>query len=98
MPIGIPGCPEFARCTASIASARIALASSTRASIQVFLARGGRKSANYIWRGPAPNGDLGLAVAVPAGETDAELLELPIEVRALEPDGLRHARDRESTR
>src|SRR4051812_10088930 len=30
MPIGMPGCPEFAFCTASIARARIALASSVR--------------------------------------------------------------------
>ena len=33
MPMGMPGCPEFAACTASIASARMALASNVVSAI-----------------------------------------------------------------
>jgi hypothetical protein len=33
IPIGMPGCPEFARCTASMLSARMALATSRRLGI-----------------------------------------------------------------
>src|SRR5207344_1700593 len=41
MPIGMPGWPEFACCTASIASARMALASSTRSVIGFSWRTGG---------------------------------------------------------
>jgi hypothetical protein len=40
MPIGIPGCPELAFCTASIASARIALAIRFGEEIEVMIAKG----------------------------------------------------------
>src|SRR6266404_4619422 len=41
IPIGIPGCPEFARCTASMDRARMALASSRR----VVISSGGASAA-----------------------------------------------------
>ena len=42
MPIGIPGWPEFAACTASMASARIALASKTESAVAAWREAGAR--------------------------------------------------------
>ena len=42
MPIGMPGCPELAFCTASIARARIALASCRRRDVCIRKAIQGR--------------------------------------------------------
>jgi len=42
MPIGIPGWPEFAACTASMASARIALASKTESVVAAWREAGAR--------------------------------------------------------
>src|SRR5580704_3758372 len=50
MPMGIPGWPELARCTASMDSARMALASSRRVVIAVLYI-GGLKAAAAVFKG-----------------------------------------------
>src|SRR4029079_2456190 len=106
MPIGMPGCPEFACCTASIASARIALASSARAFIRSLPSGRGTKSAPIITgaAAQAPQRDRPLsgsglrdrsrrllAVLALAHELDAKLLQLAVEMSTLEADALRDA-------
>src|SRR5688572_2290144 len=89
MPIGMPGWPEFAFCTASMASARIALASSTREFIRIPSRGGTAKSGNYNAGSGPPRSSL-LVFAV---EPDAELLQLAIKMRAFETDRLGDAAD-----
>src|SRR5205807_2919408 len=49
MPIGMPGCPALARCTASMDRARMALASSRRVVMRLFRAARGahRRGAHF---------------------------------------------------
>src|SRR5712664_1365349 len=93
MPIGIPGWPELAFCTASIASARIALARSFLVAMTPL--REHKKSrqtgiddAGILARIVRRNAGLLLGAA---RQLDAELLELAIEVGALQADPVGNA-------
>ena len=115
MPIGMPGWPEFAFCTASMASARSALASSCLVAIDSFVAdengaiaterqtrtsqavlrsirarhyMGNPRAARRCRTRTGPTGDS--CYGSRRDELDAELLELAVQVRALQPDAVGH--------
>src|SRR5262249_53178757 len=102
IPIGIPGWPELAFCTASMASARSALASSCRVAMcgscrlgEIFPARAKRDHKTIISpRGLRPRLEHSKrgtrARLLPSRELDAELLQLAVQVCAFEAYALCH--------
>ena len=92
MPIGMPGWPELAFCTASIASARIALARSFLLAMTPL--REHKKSRqtgidNAIILARIVHPDAALLVGA-ARQFDTKLLELAIKVGALKADPVGH--------